>query len=220
MPHNNGSQMNLKPPLIYTIQRSGTHFIAHCFNYLFDRPIVTHNKNKKHTTGESINYKDYKVFATIREPKEIIISELTIIYENGETIFHEESLIKKIDELLNIQEIYFNDLINNKDFYIMPFKIFTNDTKKFFIRLARENNFLSKQRETIRIDLFFKTPLEHILKYSKEDQRYPRKNNIKVKDQIEELVEKLSLLGYFDYVNSLYQILEERYFNGQISIEI
>ena len=70
-----------RPPLIYTIERSGTNFICHGFNYIFLNPVSTHDKNKKFTFGEDIDYKKYRVFSTIREPKELLLSEIYALYE-------------------------------------------------------------------------------------------------------------------------------------------
>jgi len=214
----------MKPPLIYTIERSGKHFINYCFDYLFnDSVISTHDKTRKNTLGEHIDYKNYKVFATIREPKNIIISELNliyemkpnIVYEKKEIVFREEYLIERTKLLLDIQKAYFNDLIDNKDFYIMPFKFFTKDTKQFFLKLATDNCLSQEMVDKINTDLFFNNPLEHIFKDLYDPIRYPRNNDNIFKKQILLLVQKFYMDGKFDHVNKLYSTLEKRYLNGQ-----
>lgn len=208
-----------KPPLIYTIERSGTNFISYCFNHIFLNPINTHNKNKKFTTGQDINYKEYKIFATIRDPKDIVVSEIYTLYEQFPNFsLTDTEFIYKAKQLLNKQKYYLNDLINHKDFYIMPFEYFTKDTYNFFIKLAQENHFSGIQYLKIKENDFFKNPLKIILENESIDKiRYPREYKDQLKKHIEESMNLEDLPNIIDEMNKLYNILLKRYEDGQVS---
>lgn len=208
-----------KPPLIYTIERSGTHFISYCFNHVFLNPINTHNKNKKFTYGEDIDYKNYKVFATIRDPKDIVISEMYTLYEEFESFRpNNEEFVYKAKQFLNKQKDYLYDLIEHKDFYIMPFKYFTEDTYTFFVRLAKENSFSDVKYSQIINNSFFKNPMIEILQDESSNKlRFPREYKEKIRTHIKECMELEDLPEKVEEINKLYRVLLKRYDDGQVN---
>jgi hypothetical protein len=208
-----------KPPLIYTIERSGTNFISYAFSHIFVNPISTHNKNKKFTNGEDIDYKDYDVFATIRDPKEIIISDIYVLYEENFDFSPSSSEIVYIAKKnCKLQENYLNDLIENKNFYIMPFEYFTKDTYKFFIKFSDENNFSDDQKQKIQNFIFFKDPLGTILQDKRTDKkRYPRVYKEGIREYIKNSLELEDMPDVLNKINKLYNILLKRYEDGQIN---
>lgn len=206
-----------RPPLIYTIERSGTNFICHCFNYIFLNPVSTHDKNKKFTFGEDIDYKKYRVFSTIREPKELLLSEIYSLYEQlPDFSLTESELIYKAKQILTKQTEYLKDLINHEDFYIMPFEYFTKDTYSFFIRLAEENSFSNIQKQKIDYYDFFKNPLADISESSTANKiRYPREYKKEIREYIEKCLKLQELSESIGQVKDLYNILIKRYDDGQ-----
>lgn len=208
-----------RPPLIYTIERSGTNFISYAFSHIFVNPINTHNKNKKFTDGEDIDYKDYDVFATIRDPKEIIISDIYVLYEENPDFSPLPTEIVYIAKKnCKLQEKYLNDLIENKNFYIMPFKYFTKDTHKFFIKFADENNFSDIQKQKIEDFDFFKNPLLTISQDKRTDKkRYPRVYKEDIREYINNSLELEDMPDVLNKINKLYDVLLKRYEDGQVN---
>lgn len=209
-----------KDPLIYTIERSGTNFIAYCFNHIFPNIIVTHNKNKKFTDGEDIDYKDYKIFATIRSPRDIVVSEIYSLHEdfpNFSTTTDE--FIRRAEGFLSKQKAYLKDLIDHEDFYIMPFEYFTRDTYNFFVRLAQENNFSGIQYLKIKDNNFFKDPLKTILENDLIDKkRVPRDYKDAIRNHIQDSMYLQPLQKSLLEADAMYNILLKRYNDGQTCI--
>jgi hypothetical protein len=200
---------------LYTLEGTGTNFMSTCLSELFKNTVVSHNKDEAYKYNRKINYKEYNVYSTIRNPKESLFSIMYLGYEKNSFTTLDEEIID-VERLIKKQEAYMNELIDNKDFYIMPFEYFTKDTKNFFLKLIKENEIPDLFYNEVLNNNFFKDPLANILSYGKVNKkRYPREKNIHMKIRFEELSEISNIKNKIEENNKLYEQLKQRYDNGQ-----
>jgi hypothetical protein len=201
----------MKPILVYTLERTGTHFVSHCLNHIFNDVITTHDKSKDSTIGTDINYKDYKVFVTIRDPKKTLTSSL-IFGINENEYGHEEDLTFVAKQLIDRQIVYFNDILDNENFYILSFEDFTTKTKDIFIKFAIDNNLSEIQKTKIKNNNFFDNPLSEILNSLTTDKRrYPRDKSDKGVENVQKTLELKEIKEYLSISESLYNKVIDRY---------
>lgn len=201
----------MKPILLYTLERTGTNFASYCFYHISNDTITTHNKSKAFTTGKDINYKDYKVFVTVRNPKETLISSLLFMISEYR---HQEDITADAKNLIDKQIVYFNDILDNENFYILSFEDFTTKTKDIFIKLAIDNNLLEIQKTKTKIkdNPFFDDPLSEILNSPTTDKkRYPRDKDYKGIEDVQKTLELKEIKEYLSISESLYNKIIDRY---------
>lgn len=205
----------MKPPLLYTLERTGTNFVSYCFNHLYPNIINTHDKNKNNTSGNDIDYRDYSVFVTVRNPTDTLRSSLLyMIEENQQVDFSDEMIFLSCKELIDRQIFYFKDILDHSDFYIMSFEDFTSNTRNVFLKLASDNNFPEAKIINIQNKSFFENPLDEILSNSTSDKtRFPREKSYIGKDKVDKALELKEIQDYFSLAQSLYIQVMDRYKN-------
>jgi hypothetical protein len=185
----------MKKILIYTLEKTGTHFLLVSFDYFIKDITITHNKHKKHTLGEDINYKEYDVFVSLRNPKDTIISSLQGMVDEFPTEFSKEQLTDATQKLINRHIIYFIDILEHEDFYILKFEDFTINIKDVLLKLIKDKNFQPKMllENIVKNNPFYNDPLKYILQNKSLDKnRFPR---VKYKKDTEKFYEIFDLEG-------------------------
>jgi hypothetical protein len=202
----------MKKILIYTLEKTGTNFLAFCF-YPFPKDITTtHNKHKKETLGEAINYKDYDVFVSLRNPKDTIISSLEGMVDEFPIEFSEDQLVDSVQKLINRHTVYFNDILRNEDFYIMKFEDFTTNTKSVFLKLIKDMNFHQDLEKIVRNNPLYNEPLRYILQNkSTNKQRFPRVKNKTDREKFYKIFDLESISPQLTDLEELYNKVLDRY---------
>jgi hypothetical protein len=167
----------MKKILIYTLPKTGTHFLAFCFGPFLKDITMTHDKNKKHTLGEEINYKEYDVFVSLRNPKDTIISSLQATADRSHIEFSKEQLTDATQKLINEHIIYFIDILENENFYILKFEDFTINIKDVLLKLIKYKNFQTMvvMEDIVKNNPLYNDPLKYIRQNKSLDKnRFPR----------------------------------------------
>ena len=193
--------------MIYTLPRTGSNFLSHCFYLFCPTVIITHNKNKIGTDGEAINYKDYDVFVSLRKPKDALSSNL---YANNP--ISKEQVDYNINKLINENIEYFQIILRNQNFYIMKFEDFTTDTKNVFLKLQKDKNYSTEVKKIINNYPFFKDPLKTILnKKETNPDRYPRIKDEAKLQKFEDIANSETVKSQLVYLEKLYDQVLDRY---------
>lgn len=196
-----------KKTMIYTVERTGTNFLAQAFFVFCPTVILTHDKNRLGTTGEAIDYKEYDVFVSLRKPKDTLLSNL---YANDP--ISEEQIQYAVNKLINKNIEYFNIVLRNPEFYIMKFEDFTTDTKNVFLKLQKDKNYDLTVKRKIKSCSFFNHPLKTILENENTDRmRYPRIKDEARLEKFDNIVNSESVKSQLVDLEKLYDQLLERY---------
>jgi hypothetical protein len=178
--------------IIYGLTRSGNNFLSLCLSKFFGEQ-VGHSHTKSYI-NILINKNNNLVFAIIRDPSDLILSEIYMQYTSNDNYIQDEKIKGLIKNHSKIIERYFDFILKYKDYvHICGFDSFTKDLSLFLFNLQK---YIDGDMPDI---IWANNPMSNIDIYQIKD-RLPREYDMEVRNKIKELIKENS-----NYLNFAYE---------------